>query len=64
MKRASYRQGLQWIAVNDEPNELETDFVKYQISVILLADLFGVDPVKVAKDVLLTRAKIERKEAI
>ena len=57
MKRASYRYGIAWIAVNDEPSETELDFVKFQISVVLLADLFGLEPERVAKDVLKHRAK-------
>ena len=57
MKRASYKDGIKWIAFNDEPEETEIPFVKYQISTMLLADLFQVDPEKVAIDIIFERNK-------
>jgi hypothetical protein len=56
MTRASYREGVRWIATNDEPlasvaatSELTT--------VLLLADLFGRSPDTVGRDVMHERAR-------
>lgn len=57
MKRASYKFGVEWIAKNDESEETEIEFIKYQISTLLLADLFERDPKEVAKDILKKRLK-------
>lgn len=58
-KRASYREGVAWIALNDEPEEMDQESVKGYISVLLLADLFGKEPEDVAVDVLSYRKKLE-----
>lgn len=50
--RASYRNGIQWIAENDEPEEMDPEVISGFISVCLLADLFGVTTEKVAKAVV------------
>jgi len=55
MKRASYREGVAWIATNDEPEESDPEIVQGFISTLLLADLFGVPEEKVAADVLKAR---------
>jgi hypothetical protein len=57
MKRASYRDGIAWIALNDEPTEMDAQVVGGFISTILLADLFGVEPARVAEDVVRYRHK-------
>jgi O-glycosyl hydrolase len=57
MKRASYRDGIQWIAQNDEPGEMDPDCVAGFISVALLADLFGKDQAQVAADVVRVRVR-------
>lgn len=54
--RASYRMGIQWIADNDEPDEMDPSVIDGFISVQLLADLFGKDPLVVAKAVAKARA--------
>lgn len=59
MIRASYRAGVRWIAVNDEPAEYDAEVVAALISVLLLADLFGVEPERVARDVLRERQRRE-----
>jgi hypothetical protein len=53
--RASYRKGVAWIAWNDEPEDLDPENVSGYISTSLLADLFGKDPLDVAKDVVRYR---------
>jgi len=56
MKRASYREGVAWIAMNDEPGAT-TEETAGLISVALLADLFGATSERVAKDVMRYRDK-------
>jgi hypothetical protein len=54
MKRPGYREACCWIAMNDEagaPDALDTEVVAGYISVALVADLFGVDCLRVALDV-------------
>jgi hypothetical protein len=55
VKRPSYRHAVGWIAANDEPNEMDEGVVYEMISVILIADIFMIDPLKVAKDVVARR---------
>lgn len=57
MRRASYRFGVQWIALSDNPGSDEPEQMTGYITVALLADLFGVPPERVAKDVLKFRTK-------
>lgn len=55
MKRASYREGIRWIAKNDEPEDTDPARVAGMISVALLGDLFGKAPEQVARDVVAAR---------
>ena len=57
MKRASYREAVEWIAWNDEPDEREVDVVIGYASVVLIADIFRVEHRKVAEDVVRKREK-------
>ena len=57
MRRASYRYGVKWIADNDDPMITDEWEVALLISTALLADLFGVHPDKVARDVVRERKK-------
>jgi hypothetical protein len=57
MARASYRAGIEWIALNDEPAETDHDTVKDMISVSLLSHLFEKDADEVAKAVIRFRAR-------
>lgn len=59
MKRASYREAVQWIAHNDESYDTDTDSIAGYISTLLIADIFDVEPSKVANDVLRERNKRE-----
>lgn len=69
MTRPSYRVGVEWIALNDNAgedrpgNEDAEENVAGYISTCLLADLFGVEPKRVAKDVMRMRDK-EAKQKI
>lgn len=62
MKRASYRHGVMWIAENDEPAEMNTQAIAGLISVMLLADIFGVEPTRVAEDVARYRSRVRTDE--
>lgn len=62
MKRASYRFGVEHIALNDEPAEMDPTEMASMISVALLADLFGVTTERVAADVIRLRRRVQREE--
>jgi hypothetical protein len=51
MRRASYREGVSWIAMNDEPIDTDVESIAGYISTLLLADLFGKSPDDVAADI-------------
>jgi len=60
VKRASYREAVQWIASNDAPGDddaLEVEAVRGYISTCLVADLFGVEAERVARDVVRARER-------
>jgi hypothetical protein len=62
MKRASYKEGVAWIAMNDENGSLDAlqpTVVAYYISSLLLADLFNVEPEKVGEDVVKHRKRLK-----
>lgn len=58
MKRASYREGVEWIALNDDVEERDQERLTGYISVALLADIFCVEREKVARDVARKRSQI------
>lgn len=63
MRRASYREGVEWIAMNDNvgddgPGEPDAERnVAGYISTGLLAALFDVEPARVARDVMRIRRR-------
>ena len=57
MKRASYREAITWIAVNDEPRWSDVDEIAGMISVTLIASIFQVEQNKIAQDILRYRVK-------
>jgi hypothetical protein len=57
MRRPSYRQAVAWISENDEPTDLTAERVADLISTCLIADLFGIDPARVAGDVVRYRKR-------
>lgn len=62
MKRASYREAIAWIALNDDPGSSDAydpKEVGRMISSHLVADLFGVDNEKVGKDIVRFRLKVK-----
>lgn len=54
---ARYRDGVYWIAHNDDVVVSDPDEIASQISTLLLADLFGAEPEDVAEDVLRERRR-------
>lgn len=72
IKQASYREGVEWIALNDnaggdDPRTCRTDGeaqramrenIAGYVSTLLLADLFGADPALVAHDIFRKRAEL------
>lgn len=60
MKRASYRDGIDFIACNDEALEMDPEVVAGLATVVMLASLFGVEPERVAKDVVRLRKKMAK----
>lgn len=64
MQRASYRLGARWIAQNDNSGSPDTlAHVAGYVSTLLLADLFGVEPERVAKDIQRERAKLHKENS-
>ncbi len=60
MKRASYRHAIDWVAWNDDPETLEAEDIRGYISTLLVADLFGVEPERVALDIAEKREELGR----
>jgi hypothetical protein len=61
MKRASYREAIQWIAVNDEAGVEKTEAECGElVSSVLVADLFDVTLERVGRDVYKAREKAGR----
>jgi hypothetical protein len=56
-KRPSYREGVEIIALNDEPLEMDAEQMIGTATVLLLASLFDVTQKKVAADVIAYRAR-------
>ena len=56
MRRASYRAAVAWIAENDEAGD-DTVEIAEMISTLLVADIFGVTPERVASDVVRYRRR-------
>jgi hypothetical protein len=65
MKRASYREAVEWIARNDEAGSddafdvTETSFL---VTTLLISDLFDVDNLKVGADVVRKRKQFQTNE--
>lgn len=58
--RASYRHAVQWIAVNDNAGNGDTEEeVRGYVTTGLVADLFGKTDEQVARDVMRARQKEE-----
>jgi len=60
-KTPSYWFGVEWIALNDEPDCLDSTEVAGLVSTCLLADLFGCPANIVAADIVSKRLPLLRK---
>jgi hypothetical protein len=64
MKRASYKDAIDWIAYYDSagigPDSLDETLVSELITSTLIADIFDVPPEKVGRDVVRRRNKIDK----
>lgn len=59
MKRASYRDAIDYIACNDEPTEMNPEDVNGFATVQLVSQIFDVPSEKVAADIVKLRKKTE-----
>lgn len=60
MKRASYKEAIQWIAENDSATDDGADdpqTVSELVSSVLVADIFDVPTLKVGQDIVKFRIK-------
>ena len=57
MKKPSYPISCKWIADNDDPDEMDESIVACQVSVLMVADIYGIEPLFVAKSVVSWREK-------
>lgn len=58
MKRASYRQAIQWIAINDSAgDELTEDDCGSLVSAVMVADLFDVPLCEVGAAIYKARCR-------
>lgn len=57
MIKPSYRAGVEFIALNDEPEDLDAGSVEGYVSTIAIATAFRVDPLIVALAVVRYRRK-------
>lgn len=60
MKRASYREAIAWIALNDSAGDsdaVELEAATHLITSALVADIFAVDQHRVGKDVVRYRKR-------
>lgn len=63
MKRASYKEAVMWIGLNDEDGaseRLDADTVAGYISTTLVADIFGVPSIQVAEAIVAFRMNDDR----
>jgi hypothetical protein len=61
MKRASYRDAIDWIAQNDSPADdgsFEPATVQCLVSAVLVADIFDVPHERVGRDIVKRRVAL------
>jgi hypothetical protein len=51
MKRASYRDAVNWLALNDDNEWLNVFPFDFSVSASLIRDIFEVDEVKLREDI-------------
>lgn len=63
MKRASYREAIEWLAYNDDNEWLDDEEPSPSVSAGLVRDLFDVDTEKLCADLKKACAKRDREES-
>lgn len=64
MKRASYRDAVQWLAYNDDTQWLNDSDPIESVSTALVADLFGVSVERVTADLRRAVARVAEVDRI
>lgn len=62
MKRASYRDAIEWIALNDSAGDddaTDPEVAGCLVTAVLVADLFDVSSEQVGRDIVRYRKKVE-----
>lgn len=59
MKRASYKSAIAFIALNDEPTDMDPESVAGYTTSVLVSEIFDVPTEKVGVDVVKFRLKQE-----
>jgi hypothetical protein len=65
MKRASYRDAIDWIAQNDSAGDDDADdpeVVGHLVSSVLIAEIFGVECERVGRDVVRRRSALDKED--
>ena len=55
----SIGKAVDWIAQNDDVTELEMDTIQFQITTLLIADLFGKEPEDIARRIVERRKELK-----
>lgn len=59
MNRPSYWAAVRWITDNDSPGDNDSiEWIAKYVTVLLVADLFGIEADKVATDIWAVRQKL------
>ena len=62
MKRASYREAINWLASYDDNEWLKDTSPIMSVSAALVSDIFGVDEARVMADIRRMKAMLARIE--
>jgi hypothetical protein len=63
MKRASYREAIEWVALNDSAGVADArqpEIVQDLVSAVLVADIFDVPQSRVGRDIVRCREAIAK----
>jgi hypothetical protein len=61
VKRASYRDAIDFVAQNDSAecaDAFDEEAVSFLVTAVMVAELFGVPPAKVSRDIVARRRKV------
>lgn len=63
-KRASYHEAVEWIALNDEAEDMDAESIASFVTTCLVADLWDKDTAVVAADILKFKNSKAYKDAV